>query len=1297
MSEIAQQNMYDGLFVNTTSEENKIDEVDEDEVDEDEVDEDEVDEDEVDEDEVDEDEADEDEVDEDEADNNNPSAEEYIDKFFELTNIYRDWKKIGNVKDSDITAQQLKTKNTLQKRLSDELSSTKLDGCDLNSIHLFHEGNTLYIECWDKGDDESNRESSNINVIQYKILLDNKVFVDEEIENIRQKLNDENYLSEIDYMRNNLLEYQAIVGKESDDYLLNLENMSSEELERKYQEKETSYDGLENDIFEKMIDLVKMKDNLEKQHMFLLNYKSIINVKNELFGKQDSCGDKQMDNDKITVKNIEKCLQHCQLKYIDFLRVLNDRYMELDMISIDEDKKKAIMFDIVALEKQISTLYNTSKNKNEEDKYKLEKGALIKVQENGDIFLGIAKKHSRGNTNVAYCNKIMDSETDKYECKNVRDMVYNKDKEKEVVVPILDFIKYYKNIAHLSNPIIKKGFVNDENYEDYEEYDVETYRNIEKTKIDKTNFTINKNRELVNDLGIEEQKNILFEYLNENKDKIKDKIHKFCKGLSYISTEDINNFTDDILDGIYKEIPLVYTSLQLQDYVHNYVLRFIKHVCDHTRIEFNVKNMDVYKTQEDKEKELLKEIQVIQKTLEKERFEDEIGKTPQEEDVIRSRVVTYGRKGLLNIGNTCFMNAAIQVFSNIKQLREFLFSLDATNILDQPRNVENQLDRANSLRMSHLIVYFKNILSEIWSGRTNTYVDADKIRPFRQKISNFNMGGQHDANEIFMQIYNDLHEFLQEPFSVPLRQKHFNSVIVLNNGNIVSTATGDEDNEIREEFVKSPEFSQIHRDSISELRKIGLYSIISQLFNIVIRRVTINSNCEEVDGNLYKINYNTSQSLKLDIPHTERNYWICSECETENVFKPNDLTCEACNSRLETLPKIRQPQFYKKTLEELLSFYTSQETLPDGETLQSTVCPESFYNIRETRIVSLPYVLNVSLQRTISRRGNYLKIDIPIHVPLILDMGGFIEPTLFENERIESLYGLQTIVWHGGYSEKNGGHYKVWSKQGGKWVEFNDSQVKDVIPKLIEIDGKSYIQDYEKSDYVWNIYMITYIRQDIDTFTYKSMKVKAVEVVIDDDVDETVEEEKEKEPEPEPIVEKAEEEEGEEGEEPEPEPIVEEKENKEPGVKPDIQKPTLVDVPEIDGIDFVIDDVEPEIVEKEIDPDLVEVIVSYKVEPNNENLLLEDTKFFFDEEDNSYYLVDNSGEPVSFYMLYDKNAGSVSDGNKVPIDNVLFYYNSEIDENMIYGKIPELESKIGDFKVKDIENKLFEIEFTINK
>ena len=38
-----------------------------------------------------------------------------------------------------------------------------------------------------------NNKSSDINVTQYKILLDDKVFVDDEIENIKNKLNKENY------------------------------------------------------------------------------------------------------------------------------------------------------------------------------------------------------------------------------------------------------------------------------------------------------------------------------------------------------------------------------------------------------------------------------------------------------------------------------------------------------------------------------------------------------------------------------------------------------------------------------------------------------------------------------------------------------------------------------------------------------------------------------------------------------------------------------------------------------------------------------------------------------------------------------------------------------------------------------------------------------------------------------------------------------------------------------------------------------------------------------------------------
>ena len=1216
-----------------------------------------------------------------------PTAEEYINKFFELTSIYREWKKNGKVTDETATKQQIKNKKTLEQKLKDELLSSDIDHCGLDSIHLFHEGNTLSIECWNKND----KNPKDISVTQYKILLDDKILVEEEIENIKNILNETNYQSEIEYLRNNLLEYQSIIGKETDEYLFNINNISVEELEQKYREKESSYDKLELDIFNKILELIKLQENLNKQYEFLVNYKNLIHAKNELFGKQNTCGDEDDPEmgDIINVHTIDKCLQHCQLKYIDFLNVLNNRYIKLEDKQIEQEKKKALIFDIITLEKQISSLHNTKTDKYK-DKYKLQKGALLKVQENGEIYLSIAKSHNKERTNISYCNKITDSETEKQECKNVRNIVYKEGTGHDIIIPILDFIKYYKTITKISKPVIKNGFANEENYE---EQDIETYRNIEKTQITKMKYNINENTNYVNNIGIEKKKNMLFKYLNENKDDIKDKIMIFCKNMSYISTEEINEFTDQILESIYKELPMVYATPILQMYIHNYILRFIKHICDNTRIEFNSKTIDEYKTQQDKEKQLENEIKDVKKMLELNRITEDTDNT---DDTVQStnkysdnsQVITYGKKGLLNIGNTCFMNAAIQVFSNMKPLREFLFGLDATNILDKARDVEDQLNHANSIRIYHLVTHFKNILSNIWSGRSNTFVGAELIRPFRNKLSNFNMGGQHDANEIFMQIYNDIHECLQEPFSVPLRKDNLTSVIILNNGEIASSVKGDENNEITEEFINSPGFSQINLNALSELRRISLYSIISQLFNIIIRRVTINETCDEIEGNLYKINYNVTPSLTLDIPHTERNYWTCPQCETENVFKPNDYTCEACEIELEKQPVIRKAPFYKKYLEELLGFYTSTERLQEGETVRSDVCPESYYNIRETRIVSLPYLLNLSFKRTIIRKGTYIKIDVPVHVPLILDMSDFIESGLFETDRIETLYSLQTIVWHGGYSNKNGGHYKVWSKQGSNWVEFNDSQVSDVIPKIIDLNGKQYIQDYDNSDYIWNIYMVTYARQDIDRFVYKSLNVKAVEVAdvpeADDDVPEVEVETKVEEVDDAP-----------DGEVDVPEVEVETKVEEvddvpEPEPKQVINKPTLIDVPEIDGIDFVMDIEDDEDEDEEIIPDLVEVLISYKTDPNNSKLLLDNTKMKYDEDDNSYYLVDKSGEPISLYMLYNKKYKDVSDGNKVPIDNVIFYYNSNINENMIYGKISELDINSENIKVKDIENKVYE-------
>ena len=67
-------------------------------------------------------------------------------------------------------------------------------------------------------------------------------------------------------------------------------------------------------------------------------------MRDELFGKYRTCkGDDIIkDNDvdvnsgkhkRVTVPNLELCLQYCQLRYADFLKALNERHQELKLIN----------------------------------------------------------------------------------------------------------------------------------------------------------------------------------------------------------------------------------------------------------------------------------------------------------------------------------------------------------------------------------------------------------------------------------------------------------------------------------------------------------------------------------------------------------------------------------------------------------------------------------------------------------------------------------------------------------------------------------------------------------------------------------------------------------------------------------------------------------------------------------------------------------------------------------------------------------------------------------------------------
>ncbi|CAH0394748.1 unnamed protein product [Bemisia tabaci] len=117
-----------------------------------------------------------------------------------------------------------------------------------------------------------------------------------------------------------------------------------------------------------------------------------------------------------------------------------------------------------------------------------------------------------------------------------------------------------------------------------------------------------------------------------------------------------------------------------------------------------------------------------------------------------------GATGLNNLGNTCFMNAALQCVSNTQVLTQYFTS-----------NMHlYELNRTNPLGMKgHIAKRYGDLIHEIWSGTAKTIAPLKLRWTIGKYAPRFNGFQQHDSQELLAFLLDGLHEDLNRVHDKP--------------------------------------------------------------------------------------------------------------------------------------------------------------------------------------------------------------------------------------------------------------------------------------------------------------------------------------------------------------------------------------------------------------------------------------------------------------------------------------------------------------------------------------------------